>query len=494
MIQQNTNTTSLNQPDAPTLLAQTGVGSWTVMSYTAPILPMHAALLRSGKPFFIAGSGNDPNNIFTTNGSAVWNISGGTFSQPDTPLDNTDFPYDLFCGCHSFLADGRLLFAGGTLQYDPFWGQTVTLAFDPSTEKWSNLTLMTHGRWYGTLVTLGDGRVLAVSGLDENGNLNINPEIYSPSTNTWSRYSKPTSNIPQYAHLFLLSSGKIFYSGGYMGGYTVSPRILTLPSNFTQQITETAVSGLQNPDYGNQAASVLLPPAQNQKVMIIGGGNGQDNATNRVNIIDLTSASPTYTAAASLNYARMHCTAVLLPDRTVFVCGGSGHSESGTQATKAGEIYNPRTNTWTLAASQTYARLYHSVAFLLPDGRVVSAGGNPSRGNNELHLEIYSPPYMSQTRPQIISAPSSVTYGQQFTIGINSGADIKWVSLIRPSAGTHSCDTEQRVVDCTINSFTSSSLTVTVPSNSNLAPPGYYMLFITDQSNVPSVASWIKLS
>ncbi len=471
------------------------MGSWETRSETAPVLPIHAALMRTGKPFFIAGSGNDPNNVFTPNGSAVWDLSNGTFSQPNTPLNLAGNPIDLFCGGQAFLSDGRLLFAGGTLQYDPFHGRRDTLAFDPSTQKWSTLGSMAGGRWYPTILTLGDGRVLAVSGLDQFGNLNVNPEIYSASTNKWSRYSQTTSNIPQYAHLFLLSDGRIFYSGAYMGGnYGVSPRILSLPSNFTQQITETAVSGLQNSDSGNQAASVLLPPAQSQKVMIIGGGDGSDNATNRVNIVDLTASSPTYTAAASLNYARMHCNAVLLPDRTVFVCGGSGHAEDGSMATNAAEIYNPSTNTWTIAASQTYARLYHSTALLLPDGRVISAGGNPQRTNDELHLEIYSPPYMLQTRPQITSAPSSVNYGQQLTIGITQGASIKWVSLIRATTSTHSCNTEQRLVDCTINSFTTSSLTVTVTSNKNIAPPGYYMLFITDQSNIPSVASWIQLS
>jgi hypothetical protein len=130
---------------------------------------------------------------------------------------------------------------------------------------------------------------------------------------------------------------------------------------------------------------------------------------NRVNIVDLTATNPTYTAAASLNYARMHHNAVLLPDRTVFVCNGSAMGEDGSKATRTPEIYNPATNTWTTGATANVNnRLYHALALLLPDGRVATAGGNPDRGDEELRLEIYSPWYMSQSRPVINSAPQQV--------------------------------------------------------------------------------------
>lgn len=471
--------------------------SWQVMSYNAPILPIHAGLLRTGKVFFFAGSGNNPDNWAETKGSAVWNTSNGNFDRPVTPVDGGGIPFDIFCAGQTFLADGSLLVVGGTLQYDPFDGTEVALKFNPSTGTWTQTSSMAHGRWYPTALTLGNGNIFAISGLDENGNLNVRPEVYKTSPEGWTAYPQTTSYFPLYPHLFLLSSGKIFYSGGYMGGSNgVTPRILTLPASFNQTITEQSVSGLQSSDYGNQAASVLLPPAQNQKVMIIGGGNGSDNAINRVNIVDLTATTPTYTAAASLNYARMHCSAVLLPDRTVFVCGGSNHAEDGStgHAANKAEIYNPATNTWTVAAQASVKRLYHSVALLLPDGRVATAGGNPYRTGDELRLEIYSPAYMSQTRPVITNAPSDVTYGQQFTIQVSQTPDIKWVSLIRPAAPTHSCDTEQRLVDLPINSFSNNTLTVTLTTNSNIATPGYYMLFVTNQSGVPSVASWIKVA
>lgn len=469
--------------------------SWQVLSYNCPINPIHAALLRTGKIFFFTGSGNDANKQGETRGSAVWDVNAGTFTRPTTPNDAAGQPLDLFCAGQSFRPDGKLMVAGGTLQYDPFYGSTTALLFNPSTEQWERIASMNRGRWYPTVVTLGDGRIFALSGLDVNGSLDSNPEIYSSSFG-WKVFSRSTSRLPMYSHLFLMSNGKLFYSGGYFENTGVSPRILTLPGKFNQAISEQAVSGLQDANFGEQAASVLLPPAQDQRVMILGGGNGFFGAaTRRVNIVNLSASSPTYTVAASLNYARMHHNAVILPDRTVFVCNGSQAGENVSQSNLPAEIYNPATNTWRVVETPNVSgRVYHSVVLLLPDGRVVAAGGNPDRGIEERRLEIYSPAYMSQTRPVIQSAPQTVGYGGGITIQTPQAGNIKWVSLIRPMATTHSCDTEQRLVDVPINSRTSTALTVTVTSNRSIAPPGYYMLFITDNNNIPSVARWIQVT
>ena len=132
-------------------------------------------------------------------------------------------------------------------------------------------------------------------------------------------------------------------------------------------------------------------------------------------------------------------------------------------------------------------------AIILPDGRVATQCGNPSRGTNELRIEVYSPSYMTRKRPVIQSAPTNIGYGSTFSIGTNS--NIKWVSLIRPSATTHSMDTEQRLIDLPITSKrNAAALTVSVTGNRNLAAPGWYMLFLTDSSGTPSTAAWVRLS
>jgi hypothetical protein len=255
------------------------------------------------------------------------------------------------------------------------------------------------------------------------------------------------------------------------------------------------VDGLVDAEFANQATSVLLPPAQNQQVMIIGGGNGADQATNRVNIVDLRSSIPAYQSSPSLNVARMHLAAVLLPDRTVLVCNGSNMAEF-TGSALPGEIYDPyaASPSWSPVATPSSSdRVYHSVAVLLPDGSVLTGGGNPQRGTFDNTLEMYSPAYMAQPRPLIQSAPSTAVPGDHITIQTPQASTIQWVHLIRPMATTHSCDTEQRLVDLPISSTTDTALTVTVPSTRHVTPVGWYMLFIVDNQRVPSVAQWIQI-
>ena len=130
------------------------------------------------------------------------------------------------------------------------------------------------------------------------------------------------------------------------------------------------------------------------------------------------------------------------------------------------------------------ARMYHSTALVLPDGRVVTAGGEAA---GIRRAQIYSPPYLFKgPRPSITSHPSSTGYGAGFTVGTDS-TDIAKVALLRPSGVTHAIDMNQRYVPLT---FTKSgtTLNVTAPPSANHAPPGWYMLIATNSQGVPSAA------
>ena len=463
-------------------------GWWGLLPYNTPVLPIHTALLHTNKLFFFAGSSNNPDNFNSqTYRSVVWDYAADTFEHPQTPID-------FFCCGHSFLVDGRLLVAGGTEKYDPFHGLKDAYIFDPATEQWATTKFMAGGRWYPTLVTLGDGRVLAVSGQAEDGTLNVIPEIYT-DPDGWQALPN-NGNWPLYAHLYLLRDGRIFYAGGqYNDNKGMRPSLIDLKTGAV-----TVVPGLTAPDQRNQCASVLLPPAQDQRVMIIGGGSDDSHmapivATNNVDIVNLAAGNPTYMSAAPLNFARMHLNAVLLPDHTVLVNGGSRQEEMADQATLDAEIYNPVANTWTVVARSRVPRLYHSVAILLPDGRVVTAGSNPMRMNEELRLEIYYPSYLYRgARPVIANVAQEVAYGATIKVQTVQANAIQWVSLIRAGATTHSNDTEQRLVDLTFLVSAADTLDVTITNDPNLAPPGWYMFFITDQKGVPSVAKWVHLA
>jgi plastocyanin len=453
-------------------------GLWELLPCDSEVLAVHAALMHTGHVLFFAGTGNDPSKEPAHDfRSVVWDYEGGGFHRPVTPID-------FFCAGQAFLPDGRLLVAGGTQQYDPFFGLRDAYLFDTPAEDWVHVQDMAHGRWYPSLIALGDGRVLAIGGLDETSAPNRLPETYD-NTAGWTAHTAFNADTPTYGHFFLLQDGHVFYSGGYMGGGGFGAGHIDVATSAV-----TAVTGLRSAGQRGQAASVLLPPAQLQRVLVMGGG---DPAIDLVDQIDLTAATPTYTPAAPLHHARMHLNAVLLPDRTVFVSGGGGMGEANP--VKEAEIYDPATDAWTEAATATVARLYHSVALLLPDGRVITAGSNPHRGDDELRLELFHPPYLFRgPRPFITDAPDAIAYGQTIEIHTPQGADIEWIELIRPMATTHSCDTEQRLLDLPIERRRNPCrLRATVPKNPNLAPPGWYMLFIVNRDRIPSVARWVHL-
>ena len=485
------------------MAAQMGV--WRLLENDAQVNPVHAALLHTGSVLFFAGSGNDPDRHNALQyATAVWHYPQPVHSRPATPVD-------LFCCGHAFLPDGRLLASGGTEQYDPFFGLRQAVAFDPHAGladpvsptgragAWTVEPDMAGGRWYPSLLTLQDGRVLAVSGLDETSQLNVVPEAYTDGAG-WARRPPSPSNWPQYGHLFLLADGRIYYSGGQYGSNNgIRPSIWDLATNTAVEVNGVLVDAGKR----NQSASVLLPPAQDQRVMVMGGGpsdmHDQTGATNTTAITDLSVPDPTVTAAAPLAMRRMHLCATLLPDRTVLVNGGSMMEESGADATLEAEIYHPDAGggpgNAAMAATSRVARLYHSVALLMPDGKVITSGSNPARKTEELRIEVFWPPYLfAGERPACTPSETEIRYGASLTATVPDAGQIASVCLMRPGATTHSMDTEQRLVDLPRQVGGPDELILELPAAPTIAPPGWYMLFVLSGTGVPSHASWVHLT
>ena len=180
----------------------------------------------------------------------------------------------------------------------------------------------------------------------------------------------------------------------------------------------------------------------------------------------------------------------VLPDGTVLVTGGSNAPGFNNQAgaVYTTELWNPATETWTTLASSTQYRGYHSTALLLPDGRVLSSGGD-----NHATAEVFSPPYLFKgARPTVTTAPTSVGYGQSFSIETPDAVDITKVTLVRLSSVTHAFNENQRFNSLGFTRVTG-GLNVTAPANGNLAPPGDYMLFLINGNGVPSVAKMVRV-
>jgi hypothetical protein len=200
---------------------------------------------------------------------------------------------------------------------------------------------------------------------------------------------------------------------------------------------------------------------------------------------------------------RVESEATILPNGKVLVDAGSAQDEDATTASLQAEIYDPATNSFSSAGSNAFPRLYHNVQLLLPDGTVAITGGNPAQGVFESHIEIYQPSYLfnsdgtAATRPIIAAgAPYSITYGQLFSVPTPDAANIASVNLMKAGSVTHSFDMDQRYVGLsfTASATGSASLTVTGPPDSNIAPPGYYMLFLVNKAGTPSIASWVQVS
>jgi hypothetical protein len=461
-------------------------GQWSLLSQTMPINPIHVALLHTGRVLIVAGSENDP--TVTTYRAAVYDPSAGTFSVQT-------IPWDLFCNAMSFLPDGRVLTTGGNLQYNPFTGIRTTTIFDPATEQFTQVQDMAHGRWYPSNVALADGSVMTFSGWLDTGGTNNAVQIYQLTTG-WSPEAFAPFTPPLYPWLHLLPNGKVFESGAQAASAIFDP-----PS-------QTWTTGVATTHFGqdrNYGSSVLLPlkPSDNYRarIMIMGGwpGGSAPSATDTAEIIDLSAATPAWQTLPSMSAPRVQMNAVLLPNGKVLALGGSASNETDSTASLGADLFDPATLTWSSAGTMFKPRMYHSVALLMPDATVWVAGSNPFQGNWDNSMEVYRPAYLFNasggpaTRPTITAAPAQLGYNTSFQVTTPDATSIASVALVRAGSATHAFNFEQRLVNLTFTAA-GGTLTLTSPPNSNVAPPGYYLLFLINNAGVPSVASWVQLT
>jgi galactose oxidase len=457
-------------------------GRWDTLPYVMPINPVHVALMHDGKVLVIAGSGNDPDN--KTLQAAVWEPRKST-------IKTFGIAWDMFCDGMVILPDGRPFVLGGTKQYDtPFLGYPFTAAFNVKSETFSAMPSMSGGRWYPTGTVLGNGSVLVSSGLnDTDGATNHTVQIWTGKA--WTAAGTVFADVPLYPREHLLPDGKVFESGSNRDSQLYDPAAHTYTTVAT---TNFALDR----DYGS---SVLLPltPAGGfkPKVMILGGASP---ATDTTELIDLSVPAPKWVDGPRMVKGRIQVNATLLPDGRVLVSGGSEKDEDNATAVKEAQLYDPETNSFSSASTMEFPRLYHSNTLLLPDATVASLGGNPQRKVYQHEIEIYSPPYLFDAsggpakRPLVTNvAPAPIHYGAPFKVLTPDAKAIKSVVLVRAGAVTHSFDMEQRLVGL---SFTAGpgELTARAPANGNLAPPGYYLLFILNAQGVPSVARFVRLA
>ncbi|MFE6486557.1 galactose oxidase-like domain-containing protein [Streptomyces sp. NPDC057757] len=391
-----------------------------------------------------------------------------------------------------------------TMDKQDFQGIRAAYEFDPKAERYIPVDPMQKARWYPTLVGLDDGRVLAVSGLDDVGVIDPGDnEIYDPRTRKWT--PGPKRYFPTYPALFLTKGGKLFYPASNAGYGPAEmgrePGIWDLKTNKFEK-----VPGLRDPEETETSASLLLPPAQDQKVMILGGGGVGESkkSTPRTAVVDLKKGSPAFEDGPNLPQGTRYLNSVIMPDDSVFTTNGSEdyRGRSASNIFKA-QFYDPKANAFHEAASPRVGRNYHSEALLLPDGRVATFGSDPlfddqqntKLGHFEQRMEIFTPPALhrnSKNRPVLGDGPKTLDSKGRATFATEHPERVAKARLMRPSAVTHTTDVEQRSIELGL-SKAGNSVTVDVPSDRALVPPGWYMLFVTDAQGTPSVAKWIQV-
>lgn len=396
-------------------------------------------------------------------------------SSTDASFTPTPFPGgDLHCAGQATLADGRIVVIGGQ-ENNTHEGIAVTALFDAHTNTWTSGADMNWGRWYATATTLPDGRLLATSGDDINTDRVTIPEIYDPVTDTWSRLPGADRRQMLYPSMFVAPGGKIFEAGPRQQTYFLD---ITNGGSWTQGPTNSFGSS------GYAESAVQYAPG---KILRAGGG---DPAFASAAVIDLNVANPQWRDIAPMHHARRRHDLTLMADGRVLAIGGTGRADSEQDAVLIPEIWDPDTEQWTEVAPMAEARMYHSSTVLLPDGRIVVAGGEAA---GRKRAQIYLPPYLNAgPRPTISSSPAAAGWGTTFNIGTPDAAGIAKVALLRASGGTHTFDHNQRYVPL---SFTAGAgqLNVQSPPDGWTAPPGDYMVVIENAAGVPSVAKWIRI-
>ncbi|WP_211211917.1 galactose oxidase-like domain-containing protein [Deinococcus apachensis] len=484
-----------------------------------PLIAINTAVMPDGN--VITWGGNEQTAYYSTRKGKyqpvdVWDPVANTHKSYPFPMLTTGSAISIFCSGMTFDADGRLMVVGG--DRPPDGGVTMGMGsntlniFDAKSRQWRSGAPMANGRWYPSATTLATGEILAVAGENDMGfgNPNRIPEVYR-ADGTWHQLTGINRETPGYPWLFVVPdpegkdpNGRVFFAGP----------TTTLGYIDTSGATGGSWQDLRERDEILRQYGTAVMYNQG-KILVMGGGGvdigSPEYPTNTAVVIDLAKlnagAPDAVRATEPMHYARRQLNATLLPDGKVLVTGGTqaqGASEAngclsngvcGDLQVYAAEVWDPSTEHWTELASMTKPRLYHSTAVLLPDGRVLSAGGGAGANTaDQQNAEIFSPPYLFQTtvkRPVIAKVPAQVRYGQRFTLNTSDAASIDQVTWIRLSSTTHAFNMNQRI---NFLPFTrgSGSLSITAPARAVDAPPGHYMLFILSRG-VPSVARIVQV-
>jgi len=471
-------------------------GTWEELPNLPGVTFMHAVLLANTKRVLFWGYGPQADQ------TRLWDQSTGLYTQPFTQPAVLAPDQNMWSCGHGYLADGTVIANGGFLfaLVAPMTVDTErrSFSFGPGGTAWAGAPDTNIGRFYPTTITLGDGRLMTLFGQDHGaggGATASTLEVFTPGGGA--NWSAPKAFPASFAYFyypwtFVLPNGDLFIAGPQRPSRRFDWAATPIVDDPAKQWNfSIGVDRGVNMD-GTAVLLPLEPPDYRPRVLVAGGA--PPVAQPSAEWIDLSAPSPAWTALPNLNVPRDKLNSVILPDGRIFVAGGTPYSiTDGGPA----EIFDPEdpASGWQIGPSMKHPRRYHSAAILLADGSILM-GGDTDGGRDGANLpnERYCPSYFYKTRPAIIAAPASVTFGTTFNVSADKPAAIAKAVLMRPGAVTHAFNQAQRYVGCAVAGASATDVQIVAPPNGNLAPPGWYLLFLVDHDRIPSTGVWIRLT
>ncbi|GKU06886.1 sialidase-1 [Fusarium langsethiae] len=436
--------------------------------------------------------------------TSMWDPATGLVSEREV----TETNHDMFCPGISLDGNGELVVTGGN-------NAERTSLFDPVKQDWIPGPDMKVARGYQSSATTSIGKVFTIGGSWSGGEYFKNGEVYDPKKKTWTLLNKADVQkmltddaqglfrSDNHAWLFGWKKGTVFQAGPSkaMNWYYTDGKDGNVKTA-GQRKSDRGVA----PDA--MCGNTIMFDAVKGKILTNGGTpNYQDSdATADAHIITINNpgnkAAVSY-ASEGLFHARVFHSSVVLPNGNVFITGGQQYAIPFADTTPVlePEIYLPDEDRFVLMKPNNIVRTYHSIALLLPDGRVFNGGGGLCGGcdTNHFDAQLYTPPYLYNSKGKLAARPkiasvSASTVKVGGTVTVQTSGSVAQASLVRYGSATHTVNSDQRRIPLTLSDAGKNTYSFQVPSDPGIALPGYWMLFVMDKNGVPSVASTIKVT
>ncbi len=474
----------LEIPAAASIIDDDGGGEWGAVK-DWPLIGVHAILTPDNK---VLTFGTDENGV--QGGHLIYDVWD---YQTDThyTLENKT-PTDLFCSVPILVpSSGEILIAGGDAR--PQGGYNLGVD-DVNVFNYQDMSIspsptgdMAYQRWYPTAITLANGKILMLGGMDGAGNGVGMPELYTPGVGWKSLTGAYSGTIAEewwYPRTWLNSDGNVVMFGTNAGGKAAEVFLLDPSGNGT-------LKSLGNLPFlvDNTMPAIMY---EQDKVLLL----GLDGSSW---IMDISGDAPSFSQTADIGNDRKWSNLVVLADGSVMVSGGSRVDNELRGVANQVAIWDPRSGEWSLGDAADIARLYHSTTILLPDATVLSLGGGAPGPLTNTNGEIYRPPYLFDedgnvaSRPTILEAPEEIEQREIFEITVDNADNIERLTLVKAGSVTHALNMSTTKLELAFTQADANTLKVTPTENANVLSPGQWMLFAFDVNGTPSIAATLQV-